>query len=124
MFCFINFLYIDAPIDCFLFTCYSSWNIDNIDLTCGFCSDHWRKNMPFLAKHHRVYALDLLGYGYSDKPNPMEFPPNALYTFEMWAKQVLCFRSEIVKDDVFLICNSIGGNFSSLIILILYNCHL
>ena len=34
-------------------------------------SDHWRKNIAELAKAgHRVYSIDLLGYGYSDKPNP------------------------------------------------------
>ena len=44
-------------------------------------SDHWRKNIAALAQQgHRVYAIDLLGYGYSDKPNPrcgqstMSFP--------------------------------------------------
>ncbi|XP_058073793.1 uncharacterized protein LOC131222654 isoform X2 [Magnolia sinica] len=36
----------------------------------GANSDHWRKNIPFLAKSHRVYSIDLIGYGYSDKPNP------------------------------------------------------
>lgn len=44
--------------------------------------------MPVLAKSHRVYAIDLLGYGYSDKKNPCNFQVNSLYTFENWAKQV------------------------------------
>lgn len=30
----------------------------------------WHKNIEALAQHHRVYALDLLGYGESDKPQP------------------------------------------------------
>ncbi len=34
------------------------------------CSAHWRKNLPVLGAEARVYAIDLLGYGYSDKPNP------------------------------------------------------
>ena len=29
----------------------------------------WQKNIAALAEHHRVYALDLLGYGESDKPD-------------------------------------------------------
>ena len=36
----------------------------------GACSDHWRKNFPVLAESCQVYAIDLLGYGWSDKPDP------------------------------------------------------
>lgn len=75
----------------------------------GANCDHWRKNMPALASRHRVYAIDLLGYGYSDKPSPRNAPSNSIYNFENWANQVLAFRTEIVKDNAFLICNSVGG---------------
>jgi pimeloyl-ACP methyl ester carboxylesterase len=36
----------------------------------------WQKNIAALAEHYRVYALDLLGYGESDKPEP---PPDAAF---------------------------------------------
>ena len=38
----------------------------------GGNADHWRKNTPNLAimANARVYAIDLIGYGYSDKPDP------------------------------------------------------
>ncbi|MCO5562532.1 hypothetical protein L7F22_016159 [Adiantum nelumboides] len=75
----------------------------------GANCDHWRKNISVLASHHRVFAIDLLGYGYSDKPSPSAAPPNSIYNFENWANQVLAFRAEIVKDRAFLICNSVGG---------------
>ncbi|MEL7333814.1 MAG: alpha/beta fold hydrolase, partial [Cyanobacteria bacterium J06560_2] len=36
----------------------------------GASIGHWRKNIPVLAAAgHRVYALDLLGFGDSDKPD-------------------------------------------------------
>ncbi|KAL5980778.1 hypothetical protein ACLOJK_028688 [Asimina triloba] len=71
--------------------------------------DHWRKNISSLAKSHRVYSIDLIGYGYSDKPNPHEFPTNSFYTFETWATQVNEFCVDVIKDEAFFICNSIGG---------------
>lgn len=74
----------------------------------GANSNHWRKNIPVLAKSHRVYAIDLIGYGYSDKPNPREVG-DSFYTFETWGSQLNDFCSSVVKDKAFFICNSIGG---------------
>ncbi|KAF8664234.1 hypothetical protein HU200_054775 [Digitaria exilis] len=74
----------------------------------GANSDHWRKNIPVLAKANRVYAIDLIGYGYSDKPNPREIGEN-FYTFETWGEQLNKFCAEVVKSEAFFICNSIGG---------------
>lgn len=75
----------------------------------GANSDHWRKNLPILGMSYRVYAIDLIGYGYSDKPNPRHFGPSPFYTFETWASQINDFCLEVVKDEAFFICNSIGG---------------
>ncbi|KAL5540125.1 hypothetical protein UlMin_044274, partial [Ulmus minor] len=58
----------------------------------------------FRAKSHRVYSIDLIGYGYSDKPNPCQFGDTAFYTFETWATQL----NEFCKDEAFFIFNSIG----------------
>ncbi|KAF0905887.1 hypothetical protein E2562_008915 [Oryza meyeriana var. granulata] len=74
----------------------------------GANSDHWRKNIPVLAMNNRVYAIDLIGYGYSDKPNPRELG-ESFYTFETWGEQLNTFCSEVVKSKAFFICNSIGG---------------
>ena len=35
----------------------------------GNC-DHWRQNLPVLGESTRAFAIDLLGYGRSDKPDP------------------------------------------------------
>ncbi|MDA0268403.1 MAG: alpha/beta fold hydrolase [Cyanobacteria bacterium] len=71
----------------------------------GASSDHWRKNIPDLAETHRVYALDLLGFGKSVKPSPGEPLP---YTFETWGQLVTDFCREIVGEPAFLVGNSIG----------------
>ena len=68
--------------------------------------------MPVLADLHRVYAIDLIGYGYSDKPDPRKLQVDHFYTFETWGSQINDFCREIVKDEVFFVCNSIGGNSS------------
>eukprot|EP00268_Persea_americana_P034426 TRINITY_DN3403_c1_g1_i3.p1 TRINITY_DN3403_c1_g1~~TRINITY_DN3403_c1_g1_i3.p1 ORF type:complete len:427 (-),score=81.19 TRINITY_DN3403_c1_g1_i3:749-1915(-) len=75
----------------------------------GANSDHWRKNLPFLARSHKVYSIDLIGYGYSDKPNPRDFGTNSFYTFETWGTQLNDFCVDVVKSEAFFICNSIGG---------------
>ncbi|KAK7283633.1 hypothetical protein RIF29_13276 [Crotalaria pallida] len=75
----------------------------------GANSDHWRKNISVLAKSHRVYSIDLIGYGYSDKPNPRELGDDSFYSFETWATQLNDFCLDVVKDQAFFICNSIGG---------------
>ncbi len=46
------------------------------------CSDHWRKNISVLGQSCRVFAIDLLGYGYSDKPDPRWFILHGLDTRE------------------------------------------
>lgn len=66
--------------------------------------------MLVLGQSYRVYAIDLIGYGYSDKPNPKNLDVGAFYTFETWANQLNDFCMEIVMDEAFFICNSIGGD--------------
>ncbi len=76
----------------------------------GGNADHWRKNTPALAaRGHRAYAIDLLGYGYSDKPDPRGGPPNTIYTFDTWGAQLADFAAEVVGGPAFVSCNSVGG---------------
>lgn len=89
-------------------------------------SDHWRKNLPFLARSHKVYSIDLIGYGYSDKPNPRDFHTNSFYTFETWGTQLNDFCVDVIRGEAFFICNSIGGNLSFQILHCLcklFNCY-
>ncbi|PQQ13273.1 pheophytinase chloroplastic isoform X2 [Prunus yedoensis var. nudiflora] len=91
----------------------NSWfwskQVSTYDTLVILYSDHWRKNIPVLAKSHRVYSIDLIGYGYSDKPNPRQFGESSFYTFETWGTQLNDFCIDVVKDEAFFICNSIGG---------------
>mmetsp|Transcript_18590 Transcript_18590/g.25875 ORF Transcript_18590/g.25875 Transcript_18590/m.25875 type:complete len:425 (+) Transcript_18590:3-1277(+) len=80
----------------------------------GNC-EHWRKNLPEVSKYANTYAVDLLGYGYSDKPAPpAPFPsPDQLYTFETWGEQLRDFVREVAgatpQREVYYICNSVGS---------------
>lgn len=66
---------------------------------------HWRKNLPVLGQHFRCYAIDLIGFGGSAKPQPNQ---EVTYTFETWARQIADFCTEVVGSPVFLVGNSIG----------------
>ncbi|MBD2343094.1 alpha/beta fold hydrolase [Anabaena subtropica] len=66
---------------------------------------HWRKNIPTLAANCRVYAIDLIGFGGSAKPQP---GTEIAYTLETWGEQVADFCREVVGEAAFLVGNSIG----------------
>jgi len=72
----------------------------------GACWQHWEKNISFLGKSCRCYALDLIGFGGSAKPEPKV---EIEYNFETWAAQILDFIKQIVGEPVFLVGNSIGA---------------
>lgn len=63
---------------------------------------HWRQNMSVLGQHHSVYAVDLLGFGASDKPD-------VSYSLDLWADQVYEFWQAVVKVPVVLVGNSLGS---------------
>ncbi len=69
----------------------------------GASIGHWRKNIPELAAAgHRVYAIDLLGFGDSDKPD-------LSYSLEFWVKLVHDFWKAHVKEPAVFVGNSIGA---------------
>lgn len=69
----------------------------------GASIGHWRKNFRVLAESHRVYAIDLLGLGSSEKP------AGFVYTMENWCSLLVDFLQHVVQSPAVLIGNSIGS---------------
>ncbi len=68
----------------------------------GASTDHWRKNIAQLREHYQVWAIDLLGFGRSEKPN-LEYSGN------LWQEQLHDFIKQVVQQPVVLAGNSLGG---------------
>ncbi|CAN0401342.1 unnamed protein product, partial [Ectocarpus fasciculatus] len=73
----------------------------------GASVGHFRKNIPTLVgEGYRVYAIDLLGFGASDKPKDVEF------SLELWQEMLTDFigdKSRGVSEQWVVMGNSIGG---------------
>lgn len=68
----------------------------------GASTDHWRKNISGLCEDFHVFAIDLLGFGRSAKPN-LE------YSGDLWRDQLHDFISEVIGQPAVLAGNSLGG---------------
>ncbi len=71
----------------------------------GASIGHWRHNLEVLAESHTVYALDMLGFGGSEKAA-------ANYSIELWVEQVYDFWRAFIGQPVVLIGNSNGSLIS------------
>ncbi len=72
----------------------------------GASIGHWRNNIPVLAAGgYRVFALDLLGFGASAKPE-------LDYSLEVWQEMLGDFWSEQIKEPAVFVGNSIGALLS------------
>jgi pimeloyl-ACP methyl ester carboxylesterase len=63
----------------------------------------WRFAIPVLAKHFTVYALDMLGAGFSDRPRDLDC------TFRGCARRLLCFANRVGISAFDLLGTSHGG---------------
>ena len=85
----------------------------------GACKEHWRFNLPYFGETYDVYALDLIGFGESAKPDSVlegetgTSPGSWRYGINGWAEQVLALINNQIEGDVVLIGNSIGGVVAS-----------
>ncbi|WP_016950573.1 alpha/beta fold hydrolase [Anabaena sp. PCC 7108] len=71
----------------------------------GASIGHWRHNLEVLGEYHTVYALDMLGFGASEK-----VPAN--YSVELWVEQVYDFWKAFIGQPVILVGNSTGSLIS------------
>lgn len=84
--------------------CQDDRGLPPIILLHGFGAsiEHWRNNIPALSQKHRVYSLDLLGFGASRKVY-------TTYSIQLWSEQVYDFWRTFINQPVILIGNSIGS---------------
>jgi 2-hydroxymuconate-semialdehyde hydrolase len=67
---------------------------------------NWRLVMPELAKSRRIVAPDMLGFGYSERPEGIT------YNRELWVKHAVGVLDALGLDQVDLLGNSFGGGIA------------
>ena len=72
----------------------------------GVSSFMWRRNFDALAARYRVYALDLLGFGASEKP------ANAPYSADLYVELIADFIREVATRPAHLAASSLGAAFA------------
>jgi len=73
----------------------------------GAALDQWRDNIPALSENHTVYAIDLLGFGNSEKPA-------IRYSIHLWVEQVFQFWQNFIGEPMVIVGNSIGALVSAI----------
>ena len=66
----------------------------------------WRKNFDALARDFHVYALDLLGFGFSDKP------AHAPYSADLYVELIADFIRELAPHPARIVASSLGAAFA------------
>jgi pimeloyl-ACP methyl ester carboxylesterase len=72
----------------------------------GASSFMWRKNFGELSRDFRVYALDLLGFGFSDKP------AMAPYSADLYVELIADFIREVSGYPANVIASSVGAAYA------------
>lgn len=71
----------------------AAWNVE------------WRHTIPAFAEQHTCFALDLLGFGASERP-PIQ------YTAELYLELIHDFLRDVVHEPAILIGSSLGGTYA------------
>jgi 2-hydroxy-6-oxo-octa-2,4-dienoate hydrolase len=64
---------------------------------------NWRLVLPELGKHFHCYAPDMVGFGFTERPEGIR------YDVQTWADQVLGFLDALGLERASLVGNSFGG---------------
>ena len=64
---------------------------------------NWRLTVPALAEQHRVLAPDLVGFGFTERPQEIT------YDLDAWESQAVGFLDALGLERVSLVGNSFGG---------------
>ena len=64
---------------------------------------NWRLVFPILSQQYHLYAPDVVGFGYSDRPEGIE------YGIDVWAEHMINFLEAVNEKKVSIIGNSFGG---------------
>lgn len=67
---------------------------------------NWQLVLPKIAASRRAIAPDMAGFGYTDRPEGIQF------TMEVWCKQLIDFMDALKLDVVDLVGNSFGGGLA------------
>lgn len=71
----------------------------------GASAERWEFVIPQLSKHFTVFVPDLIGFGYSDKPN-------VDYTTEFFAKFLFSFLQTLGLEKTAVVGSSLGGQIA------------
>jgi len=67
---------------------------------------NWRLAMPVLAQSRRVIAPDMVGFGFTERPQGM------VYNMDAWVTQAVGLMDALALEQVDLVGNSFGGALS------------
>jgi pimeloyl-ACP methyl ester carboxylesterase len=68
----------------------------------GAMIEHWNRNIPEFADDYKIYAMDLIGFGKSQKPN-------VRYSLELFAAQIEALMKLKGLESVIIVGHSMGA---------------
>ncbi len=64
---------------------------------------NWRLTIPALSKFYRVLAPDMVGFGFTDRPEKYN------YSMDNWVKHIIGFMDALEIEKAHIVGNSFGG---------------